>query len=47
MNINTHKLSKSFIDELAVNKVDLNVKSGTIHGLIGSNGAGKTTLIKY
>lgn len=46
MNINTHKLSKSFIDELAVNKVDLNVKSGTIHGLIGSNGAGKTTLLK-
>lgn len=36
-------LSKAFAGFVAVNKVDLNVKRGTIHALIGPNGAGKTT----
>ncbi|QYA48694.1 ABC transporter ATP-binding protein [Nosocomiicoccus ampullae] len=46
MDIKTVKLSKSFDREKALDTVDLFVKSGTIHGLIGSNGAGKTTLLK-
>ena len=46
MDIKTVKLSKSFDREKALNTVELFVKSGTIHGLIGSNGAGKTTLLK-
>jgi len=29
----------------ALNKVDLDIKSGTIHGLIGPNGSGKSTMM--
>jgi ABC-type sugar transport system ATPase subunit len=39
-------ISKSFGNTVALSNVDLRVKKGTIHGLIGQNGAGKSTLMK-
>jgi len=41
--LETRELSKEFKGFVAVNKVDLRVRRGTIHALIGPNGAGKTT----
>jgi branched-chain amino acid transport system ATP-binding protein len=41
--LETRKLTKEFKGFVAVDKVDLRVKRGTIHALIGPNGAGKTT----
>lgn len=38
-------LRKSFGNFVAIDGIDLNLKSGTITSLIGPNGAGKTTLI--
>ena len=40
------EISKSFGNTHALTNVDLRVKKGTIHGLIGQNGAGKSTLMK-
>lgn len=37
-------LCKNFGALQALNKVDIEVKEGTIHGIIGPNGSGKTTL---
>jgi len=37
-------LSKSFGAIQALNRVDLRVETGRIHGIIGPNGSGKTTL---
>ena len=39
-------ICKSFGSTVALSNVDLQVKKGTIHGLIGQNGAGKSTLMK-
>ena len=39
----TEKMSKSFGGVKALSDVDLDVKRGTVHGLIGPNGSGKTT----
>ena len=41
--LSTRDLTKEFKGFVAVNKVNLNVKRGSIHALIGPNGAGKTT----
>lgn len=39
-------VSKSFPGVKALNSVNLNVRKGTIHALMGENGAGKSTLMK-
>jgi ABC-2 type transport system ATP-binding protein len=41
----TRRLSKRYGDLVAVDNLDLDVKSGEIFGLLGQNGAGKTTTI--
>ena len=41
--LETRALTKEFKGFVAVNRVDLKVRRGTIHALIGPNGAGKTT----
>ena len=41
--LETRNLTKEFKGFVAVSKVNLSVKRGTIHALIGPNGAGKTT----
>jgi ABC-2 type transport system ATP-binding protein len=38
-------LTKSFVDVVALDAVDLDVAAGQIHGVVGPNGAGKTTLL--
>jgi branched-chain amino acid transport system ATP-binding protein len=42
--LSTENLTKEFRGFVAVDKVNLNVKRGSIHALIGPNGAGKTTM---
>jgi ABC-2 type transport system ATP-binding protein len=44
--IETFDLIKRYGSIVAVNKLNLQVKSNTIHGFLGPNGAGKTTTIK-
>lgn len=39
-------LSKSYNSVTAVDRIDLNVKSGQVFGFLGPNGAGKSTTIK-
>jgi len=39
-------ISKSFPGVKALDEVDMNVRRGSIHALVGENGAGKSTLIK-
>jgi branched-chain amino acid transport system ATP-binding protein len=41
--LETQDLTREFKGFVAVNKVNLKVRRGTIHALIGPNGAGKTT----
>ncbi|MDQ6685429.1 MAG: ABC transporter ATP-binding protein [Pseudomonadota bacterium] len=41
--LETQALTKEFKGFVAVDKVDLRVRRGSIHALIGPNGAGKTT----
>lgn len=42
--LETRDLTKEFKGFTAVDKVNLNVRRGSIHALIGPNGAGKTTV---
>jgi ABC-2 type transport system ATP-binding protein len=42
----TSRLSKRFGKFVAVNDLDLDVRSGEIYGFLGPNGAGKTTTIR-
>lgn len=44
--IETSDLTKRYGSLTAVNKLNLKVKTNTIHGFLGPNGAGKTTAIK-
>ena len=44
--IETLGLTKRYGSLTAVDKLDLKVEQGTIHGFLGPNGAGKTTTIK-
>jgi len=44
--IHTENLSKKFNDFLAVDRVNLDVKSGEVLALLGPNGAGKTTTLR-
>jgi ABC-2 type transport system ATP-binding protein len=44
--IEIHSLSKSYNSVLAVDAIDLSVKSGQVFGFLGPNGAGKSTVIK-
>ncbi|WP_337017743.1 ABC transporter ATP-binding protein [Oceanobacillus massiliensis] len=49
MNDNVLKInhvSKKYQDKMALNKVNLSIKKGSIYGFIGQNGAGKSTLIR-
>ena len=39
-------MSKSFGRNKVLNHINLNVKPGSIMGLMGENGAGKSTLLK-
>jgi ribose transport system ATP-binding protein len=39
-------LSKVFPGQRALDAVDLDIRAGEIHGLVGQNGSGKSTLIK-
>ncbi|MBQ9549721.1 MAG: sugar ABC transporter ATP-binding protein [Lachnospiraceae bacterium] len=46
MLLRTKGISKQFNGIYALNDVDLKIKAGEVHGLVGENGAGKSTLIK-
>jgi ABC-2 type transport system ATP-binding protein len=43
--VDVRGLVKRFGDRAAVDGVDLQVRTGTVHGLLGPNAAGKTTLL--
>lgn len=44
--LKTNQLSKTYKQQLALNKVNLTIQKGAIYGFIGQNGAGKSTLIR-
>jgi ABC-type multidrug transport system ATPase subunit len=44
--VETESLTKKYGSLIAVNRLDLKVTKGSIHGFLGPNGAGKTTTIK-
>ena len=44
--ITTKGIFKSFAGKMVLSGIDLDIKSGTVFGLLGPSGAGKTTLIK-
>ncbi|MGV6847312.1 MAG: ATP-binding cassette domain-containing protein [Marinibacterium sp.] len=44
--LRVEKLVKKFGPFIALNGVDLKVRAGEVHALLGDNGAGKSTLIK-
>lgn len=43
--IETHNLSKSYGDQLAVNDLTFSIQEGEIFGFLGPNGSGKTTTL--
>jgi ABC-2 type transport system ATP-binding protein len=44
--IKAHEIVKRYGDVLALDRLSLEVPSGTVFGLLGPNGAGKTTLLR-
>ncbi|WP_428817983.1 ABC transporter ATP-binding protein (plasmid) [Clostridium butyricum] len=44
--MDTNALTKKYGTQLAVNKLNMNVKKGEIYALLGHNGAGKTTTLR-
>lgn len=44
--LRSNHLTKKYKDQMALNKVDLSIKKGSMYGFIGQNGAGKSTLIR-
>ena len=44
--IEIRDVSKAYPGVLALNKVSVDIKYGTVHCILGENGAGKSTLIK-
>lgn len=44
--LKTSNLTKKFKNQVALNKVNLSIKKGSIYGFIGQNGAGKSTFIR-
>lgn len=44
--IETEGLTKSFGELVAVDRVDLSARTGTVLGVLGPNGAGKTTIVR-
>lgn len=46
MYLETNNVVKQYANHLALDKVSIQVPSGTVFGLLGPNGAGKTTLIR-
>jgi ABC-2 type transport system ATP-binding protein len=44
--LNIKQLSFSYADYPILDRLDLRVRTGSIHGILGVNGAGKTTLFK-
>lgn len=44
--LRTNDLTKAYKGNIALDKVTLSIKRGSIYGFIGQNGAGKSTLIR-
>jgi ABC-2 type transport system ATP-binding protein len=44
--LDIQNIEKKFVDQYALNSVNMEVPENSIHGLLGPNGAGKTTLIR-
>src|SRR6266478_3636788 len=46
LEIETHNLTKTFRDLVAVRDLDLRIPKGTLFGFLGPNGSGKSTTVK-
>ena len=44
--LETKNITKRFPGTLALNNINMNIKKGEVHALVGENGAGKSTLTK-
>ena len=44
--IEAHRLTKKFETLAALDEIDLQIRPGTVFGLVGSNGSGKSTLLR-